>query len=537
MIFRTFAPLFSQAFRLRLSENAIMSDHTTGPVRVRFAPSPTGALHIGGVRTALYNYLLARKTGGTFILRIEDTDQNRFVPGAEEYIYEALDWCGLSPDEGVREGGPYGPYRQSERKHIYGAYADQLLASGHAYYAFDTAEELEEMRDRLTKEGVPNPQYNYVTRMYMKNSLVLPESEVKERLERGDPYVIRLKIPRKEEIKFQDLIRGWVVFQSANLDDKVLMKSDGMPTYHLANVVDDHLMKITHVIRGEEWLPSAPMHYMLYKSFGWLDTMPKFAHLPLILKPDGNGKLSKRDGDKLGFAVFPLAFTDPEGGVTSGFRESGFLPEALINFLALLGWNPGTPQEIFSMEELIEAFTVERIGKSGVKFDIAKAKWFNQQYLHRRKSEDLVSYLEQDLVHHGISASAERMAQAIEIVKEKVNFPTDFWTEAEVLFVAPKHYDENLVATKWSPELERVLERFAAELKNHYEIDATKAHDLFAACAEAEGLKLGKVALGTRLALTGKGTGPDLWQLIAFVGPELTVKRIEAALHHVRARA
>ncbi len=514
-----------------------MSDHATAPVRVRFAPSPTGALHIGGVRTALYNYLLARQTGGTFILRIEDTDQNRFVPGAEEYIYEALDWCGIPPDEGVREGGPYGPYRQSERKHLYGAYAQQLLDSGHAYYAFDTAEELEEMRERLTKEGVPNPQYNYVTRMYMKNSLVLPETEVKERLERGDAYVIRLKIPRKEEIKFHDLIRGWVVFQSANLDDKVLMKSDGMPTYHLANVVDDYLMKITHVIRGEEWLPSAPLHYLLYKCLGWLDVMPKFAHLPLILKPDGNGKLSKRDGDKLGFAVFPLAFTDPEtGSVTSGFRESGYLSEALINFLAFLGWNPGTQQELFSLEELVQAFSVERIGKSGVKFDIAKARWYNQQYLHQRASEDLVQFLEQDLVRHGISATQAQMVEAIEIVKEKVNFPTDFWAEAEVLFIAPRHFDQALMEQKWSAELEVVLASFKTALQGLETIDATTAQQLFGASAEGAGLKPGKVALGTRLALTGKGAGPDLWRLISFVGPAQVAKRIDHALEWAKAR-
>jgi len=512
-----------------------MSDSSLSPVRVRFAPSPTGPLHIGGVRTALYNYLLARKTGGTFILRIEDTDQNRFVPGAEEYIYEALDWCGIPPDEGVREGGPYGPYRQSERKHIYGQYAQQLLDSGHAYYGFDSSEELEQMRERLTKEGVPNPQYNTITRMYMKNSLVLPESEVQERLARGDEYVVRLKIPRKEEVKLQDLIRGWVVFQSANLDDKVLMKSDGMPTYHLANVVDDHLMKITHVIRGEEWLPSAPIHYLLYKSFGWLDTMPKFAHLPLILKPDGNGKLSKRDGDKLGFAVFPLSFRDPEtGALSSGFKESGFLPDATINFLAFLGWNPGGTQEIYSLNELVEAFSTERIGKSGVKFDINKARWYNQQYLHKRPAADLVPYLEEDLVRHGISATKERMALAIEIVKDKVNVPTDYWAEASTLFVAPHHYDEALVTTKWTEDVKTVLAHFAIALGSHTSLNAAEAHDLFAATAQAQGLKPGKVAAGTRLALTGKGTGPDLWQLLAFIGSDAAIKRIEHALAHIK---
>ena len=498
-------------------------------VRVRFAPSPTGALHIGGVRTALYNYLLAKKLGGTFILRIEDTDQNRFVPGAEEYIYEALDWCGISPTEGVREGGPYGPYRQSERKEIYQKYAQQLIDSGHAYYAFDTEQDLEDMRERLTKEGVPNPQYNYVTRSYMKNALVLPESEVKERLDRGEGYVIRLKIPRKEEIKFEDMIRGWVVFQSANLDDKVLMKSDGMPTYHLANVVDDHLMKITHVIRGEEWLPSAPLHYMLYKSFGWLDTMPKFAHLPLILKPDGNGKLSKRDGDQLGFAVFPLAYTDPQTGATSsGFRESGFFPEALLNFLAFLGWNPGTQQELFTKEELVEAFTIERIGKSGVKFDYLKARWYNQQYLHMKRPEELVSYLEDDVIRHGISATPERLAHAIEIVKDKVNFPTDFWSEAQILFHAPDKYDGELITQKASPELRQLLPTLVEKIADLTEFEsALEAHDLVHSMANEMGIKPGKVMAGLRVALTAKMAGPDLFQMFCFMGPREVRKRLE----------
>ena len=351
---------------------------STKQVRVRFAPSPTGPLHIGGVRTALYNYLFARKMGGKMLLRIEDTDQNRFVPGAEAYIQEALAWVGIVIDEGAGVGGPHAPYKQSERKPMYREYADKLIAEGNAYYAFDTSEELEAMKERLKAAKVASPSYNMVTRMQMNNSLTLPEDEVKKRLERGDEYVIRLKVPRKEEIRLNDMIRGWVVVHSSTIDDKVLLKSDGMPTYHLANIVDDHLMEITHVIRGEEWLPSAPLHVLLYRFLGWEDTMPQFAHLPLLLKPDGNGKLSKRDADAGGFPIFPLDWKDPASGDTwIGFKQQGYLQEATTNFLAFLGWNPGTQQELFAMDELIEAFTVERIGKSGTKFDINKAKWYN----------------------------------------------------------------------------------------------------------------------------------------------------------------
>lgn len=354
-------------------------------VRVRFAPSPTGALHIGGVRTALYNYLLARKLKGTMILRIEDTDQNRFVPGAEDYIRKSLEWVGIRIDEGVGPGGPFAPYRQSERKAIYKQYAQQLIDSGAAYYAFDTEEELDAMRERLKNAGVAIQQYNSITRMEMRNSLTLPPDEVKSLIDSGTPCVIRLKVPRKEEVRLNDLIRGWVMVHSSQIDDKVLMKSDGMPTYHLANVVDDYLMKITHVIRGEEWLPSAPLHVLLYKFLGWEKQMPQFAHLPLLLKPDGNGKLSKRDADRLGFPIFPLTWTDPETGETTiGYKEAGYLPEAFINFLAFLGWNPGTPQEIFSLEELINEFSLERINKAGARFDILKAQWYNQHYLKQK---------------------------------------------------------------------------------------------------------------------------------------------------------
>ena len=363
-------------------------------VRVRFAPSPTGPLHIGGVRTALYNYLFAKKHGGDFLLRIEDTDQSRFVAGAENYIVDALSWCGIHIDEGVSAGGSKGPYKQSERKAIYRQYADQLIESKLAYYAFDTPEELTEMRERMKSAGIASPQYNAITRSGMKNALTLPAEEVRARIDRGDKYVIRIKMPRNEDVKFEDIIRGWVSVNTNNLDDKVLFKSDGMPTYHLANVVDDHLMGITHVIRGEEWLPSAPLPVLLYRSLGWESVMPKFAHLPLILKPDGNGKLSKRDGDRLGFPVFPTNWTNPETGeVSSGYRERGYYPEAFNNMLAFLGWNPGTTQELFTMKELISSFSLGRVGRAGAKFDFDKTKWFNQQYLRTRSGDDLAKEL------------------------------------------------------------------------------------------------------------------------------------------------
>ena len=372
-------------------------------VRVRFAPSPTGPLHMGGVRTALYNYLFAKKHGGDFILRIEETDQKRYVPGAEQYIIDALDWCKIIVDQGVGKSGDDGPYRQSDRKHIYKEYADKLLQSGNAYIAFDTTQELEQMRERMKQAGVPSPQYNAITRTSMQNSLSLSQDEVKARLDNNEPYVVRVKMPRNEEVKFQDIIRGWVVVNTNNLDDKVIFKSDGMPTYHLANVVDDYLMKISHVIRGEEWLPSAPLHVLLYRFLGWDKEMPKFAHLPLILKPDGNGKLSKRDGDRLGFPVFPIKWINPENGdVSLGYREQGYITEAFINMLSFLGWNPGTTQEIFSMDELIHSFSLDRVGKAGAKFDFDKTKWFNQQYLRAKSKEDLADELQVILKENNI---------------------------------------------------------------------------------------------------------------------------------------
>ncbi|MBC5774525.1 glutamate--tRNA ligase [Pontibacter sp. KCTC 32443] len=500
-------------------------------VRVRFAPSPTGPLHIGGVRTALYNYLLARKTGGKMILRIEDTDQNRFVPGAEDYIRESLEWCGIELDESPWNGGPYAPYRQSERKPMYMQYALQLVNDGHAYYAFDTAEELEAMRERLKAAKVATPQYNAITRATMRNSLTMPEDEVKKLLESGAPYVIRLKVPRKEEIRLKDLIRGWVMVHSSSIDDKVLMKSDGMPTYHLANIVDDHLMKITHVIRGEEWLPSAPLHVLLYRYLGWEDTMPEFAHLPLLLKPDGNGKLSKRDGDKLGFPVFPLRWQDPfTGEISSGYREAGYLPDAFVNFLAFLGWNPGTQQEIFSMEELANEFTVERIGKSGTRFDIQKARWFNEQYLRAKPDAELAGFLLKALEEHNISCTPEKAEKVAGLMKERVSFPQDFWKEAAYFFVAPEEYSEKVASKKWNAQSVAVFEDFKNELPSLADFNADTVKELLTTILERHGMKIGQVMQALRLAVTGAEAGPDLMQIIEIIGREETINRIETAI-------
>ncbi|MBN7809350.1 glutamate--tRNA ligase [Algoriphagus sp. H41] len=501
-------------------------------VRVRFAPSPTGALHIGGVRTALYNYLFAKKMGGKFLLRIEDTDQTRFVPGAEEYIKESLEWLGIAPEESPWNPGDCGPYRQSERKPMYMQYALDLVEKGHAYYAFDTSEELEAMRERLTAARVVSPQYNSITRTQMKNSLTLSAEEVKARLESGDPYVIRVKIPRNEEVRLNDMIRGWVMVNTGTLDDKVLMKSDGMPTYHLANIVDDHLMGITHVIRGEEWLPSAPLHVLLYKYFGWESTMPQFAHLPLLLKPDGNGKLSKRDGDKLGFPVFPLNWTDPfSGEKASGFREQGYLADAFINFLAFLGWNPGDDRELFTLEDLVEAFSVERIGKSGTKFDIAKAKWYNEQYLRSKPTSELTGFLLADAKAEGLEVPADKAAAIVDLVKGRVTFPADLWKESKFMVSAPEKFDEGVAAKKWNADAVKLLGAYATALDTFEgTFDAVSAKSLLESTAETEGIKLGKVMQAVRLAVTGMGGGPDLMEVFAILGKEEVAKRIRFAL-------
>ncbi|MHA7131719.1 glutamate--tRNA ligase [Algoriphagus namhaensis] len=505
-------------------------------VRVRFAPSPTGPLHIGGVRTALYNYLFAHKMGGQFILRIEDTDQTRFVPGAEDYIRESLEWLGIQPDESPWNPGSVGPYRQSERKPDYMQYALDLVEKGHAYYAFDTAEELEAMRERLTAARVVQPQYNSITRTQMKNSLTLSEEEVKERLESGAPYVIRVKIPRKEEVRMNDLIRGWVMVHSSTLDDKVLMKSDGMPTYHLANIVDDHLMGITHVIRGEEWLPSAPLHVLLYRFFGWEDTMPQFAHLPLLLKPDGNGKLSKRDGDRLGFPVFPLNWENKvDGDTASGFREQGYLPEAFLNFLAFLGWNPGDEREIFSKKELTEAFSLERIGKAGAKFDIAKAKWYNEQYLRQMSDEELAKFVIHEAQKEGYSLSNELAVAAAQLTRDRVTFPQELWKESKLLVVAPQSFDDQVAEKRWNQDAIKVLSSYAEKLQAFEgKLDLDSAKELLGQAAEAHEIKLGKVMQAVRLAVTGSGAGPDLMQVFVILGKDELAKRISFALAELK---
>lgn len=500
------------------------------PVRVRFAPSPTGALHIGGVRTALYNYLLAKKTKGTMILRIEDTDQTRFVPGAEEYIRQSLAWVGIKIDEGVQEGGPHAPYRQSERKALYKQYAQKLIDDGNAYYAFDSEEELEQMRDRLKASGSDQQQYSSATRKLMVNSLTLSEAEVNQRISSGQAYVIRLKVPDTEEIKLYDLIRGEVTVHSSQIDDKVLMKSDGMPTYHLANVVDDYLMKITHVIRGEEWLPSAPLHVLLYRFLGWEKQMPQFSHLPLLLKPDGNGKLSKRDADKAGFPIFPLNWTDQKSGeLAKGFKETGYLPEALINFLAFLGWNPGTEQELFSMQELIDAFTIERIGKAGTRFDIQKAQWFNQQYLKAKSNEELAEYLLADLPS-GTSCTQEKAAKICGLLKERVTFTHDFAMQAKFLFEAPTEYDQQVVSKKWNDDVVKVLPAYSQALSNLPGLTAEVAKATLDQVTASLGIGSGKILQALRVAVTGAGSGPDLMLSMEILGATEVTARINQAL-------
>ncbi|MEP4533813.1 MAG: glutamate--tRNA ligase [Cyclobacteriaceae bacterium] len=496
-------------------------------VRVRFAPSPTGGLHIGGVRTALFNYLFAKHNKGTFILRIEDTDQNRFVEGAEEYILNALKWCGITPDESIEVGGEYGPYRQSERKEMYKEYADKLIESGNAYYAFDTPEDLDAMRGKLKEAGLTNPQYDSSVRMTMKNSLTLPAEEVQSKIEAGEPYVIRVKIPPKDDVRFNDMIRSWVMVNGATLDDKVLMKSDGMPTYHLANVVDDHLMKISHVIRGEEWLPSTPLHVLLYRFLGWEDTMPKFAHLPLILKPDGNGKLSKRAADKAGFPIFPLSWTTPDGDLAVGFKEEGFLPEAMINFLSFLGWNPGTEQEIFSLDELVEHFTLERVNKAGTKFDIEKARWFNQQYLKSADPKKISSTIIADLKEkHQIDCSADLAADIFHLLKERVTYPHEMADSCLFLFQNPATYDEKVVRKKWNEEAVKAVTLYGSALAEKETVSPEEAKELFFSLMEANDIGAGKNMQALRLSITGEGSGPDLMTIISIMGGNAVNNRI-----------
>ncbi|NND94809.1 MAG: glutamate--tRNA ligase [Flavobacteriales bacterium] len=497
-------------------------------VRVRFAPSPTGPLHIGGVRTALYNYLFAKHHNGKFILRIEDTDRTRFVKGAEEYIIEALKWLGIEPDEGVTYGGDKGPYRQSERKDMYRQYADQLLENGYAYYAFDTPEQLNEVRERAKQAKVASWQYNGITRNSMKNSLTLPADEVENRINNGEPYVIRFKMPRGEEIRFEDAIRGWVSFSSDQLDDKVLVKNDGMPTYHLANIVDDHLMEISHVIRGEEWLPSAPLHVMLYKGFGW--EAPTFAHLSLILKPNGKGKLSKRDGDEGGFPVFPINWKDPKSETTlSGYREAGYYPEAVINILSFLGWNPGTTQEIFSLEELVQAFSLERVGKSGAKFDPEKAKWYNQQYLRMRTDEQLSEELAPMLLKEGVETSEATIQKAVSLLKERAFFVKDM-LDGRFMFEAPSVYDAKMVSKKWKTDTPEIMKRLQIRLENITPFQSDALEGAFKGFLEEEELGMGAVMPNLRLAITGVTVGPPIFDTLEILGKEEFSLRIEKAI-------
>ena len=504
-------------------------------VRVRFAPSPTGPLHMGGVRTALYNYLFAKKHGGDFLLRIEDTDQTRYVAGAEEYVVDALKWCGMTIDEGPSVGGDNGPYRQSERKPMYRQYAEQLLEAGHAYYAFDTPEELTEMRERLKAAGMAAPQYNAVTRSGMKNSLTLSAEEVKKRLDAGDKYIVRVKMPRNEEVKFEDIIRGWVCVNTNNLDDKVLFKSDGMPTYHLANVVDDYLMNISHVIRGEEWLPSAPLHVLLYRFFGWADVMPEFAHLPLILRPDGNGKLSKRDGDRLGFPVFPTNWKNPETGEqSSGYRERGYYPGAFNNMLAFLGWNPGTTQELFSMEELIQAFSLERVGKAGAKFDFDKTNWFNQQYLRMHSGSELATQLKPYLAAENLVAENEYIAQVCDLMKERATFVQDILKEGPYFFEAPTSYDEKTIKKKWKEQTPEIIRELSVLLKELPLFDAESIGACFKSFLEAKELGFGAVMPGFRVSVTGLGAGASMNDIAALLGKDEVLRRIEVALNTIK---
>lgn len=493
-------------------------------VRVRFAPSPTGPLHIGGVRTALYNYLFAKKYRGDLILRIEDTDSQRFVPGAEEYIIEAFNWLNIKFDEGVHVGGKYGPYRQSERKDIYKKYVDELIDKGAAYYAFDTPEELDQKRKEIA-----NFQYDASTRSLMRNSLTLSEDETKRLIATGQ-YVVRFKIEPGKDVKVQDLIRGEVIINSTVLDDKVLYKSaDNLPTYHLANVVDDQLMEISHVIRGEEWLPSAPLHVLLYRAFGKEDTMPQFAHLPLLLKPDGNGKLSKRDGDRLGFPVFPINWTNSEGDVFSGYREAGYLPEAIVNFLALLGWNPGTDQEVFSMQELIDAFSLEHCSKSGAKFNYEKAKWFNHHYIQRKHNSEIAKMFMPVLEEKNISVSGSVLEKIVGLVKDRINFVNELWDQSSFFFEAPETYDEKAVSKRWKPDSATLLTELSDVLSTIDDFSSENTENIVKEWIADKEYHLGNIMNAFRLALVGALKGPHLFDITAVLGKDETIRRIKHA--------
>ena len=497
-------------------------------VRVRFAPSPTGPLHIGGVRTALYNYLFAKKHGGDFILRIEDTDSQRFVPGAEEYIIQSFEWLGLRFDEGVGFGGNYGPYRQSERKAIYRQYVDKLLDAGLAYIAFDTPEELEAKRSEI-----PNFQYDASTRGLMRNSLTLPADEVQRLIDSGARYVVRIRIEPNEDIRVNDLIRGEVVINSSILDDKVLYKSaDGLPTYHMANIVDDHLMEITHVIRGEEWISSAPLHVLLYRYLGWADTMPQFAHLPLLLKPEGGGKLSKRDGDRLGFPVFPLEWHDPKSGEkSSGYRESGYLPEAVINFLALLGWNPGNDIELMTLDEMIHHFDLTHCSKSGAKFDYEKGKWFNHRYIQLRSDRDIADMFRPVLESHGIKdAEQAYVEKVVGLMKERVSFVPELWPLTYYFFVAPTESDEKTRKKRWCEDSAAQLTELIEVLRGREPFDVEGTEAYVKEWIASKGYHLGNIMNAVRLALVGQGIGPQIFHITEAIGKDETIRRIQRAI-------
>ena len=505
-------------------------------VRVRFAPSPTGPLHIGGVRTALYNYLFARQHGGDMILRIEDTDSTRLVPGAEDYINEALAWLGIGIDEGVREGGNYGPYKQSERRDIYREHVQKLLDAGKAYYAFDTPEELDAKRNEM-----PNFQYDARTRLSMRNSLTLPAEEVKARIEAGEKYVVRFKIEPDRDVEVNDLIRGKVTINSSILDDKVLYKrADDLPTYHLANIVDDHLMEVTHVIRGEEWLPSAPLHVLLYEAFGWLDTMPQFVHLPLLLKPDGagKGKLSKRDGDKLGFPVFPLEWHDPaSGAVSMGYRERGYLPQAVVNFLALLGWNSGEEQEIMSMDELIAKFSFEHCSKSGAKFDYKKGAWFNHEYLLREDDAKLAQLFKPVLAANGVDIAAfsdDFITRTVALVKGRVSFVSELWDQGRFFYVAPVAYAEKDIKKRWSAEMPAIMEELIGVLEGIADCTSKPSEEIVLAWIAEKGYHLGNVMNAFRLTVVGECKGPHMFDITELIGKEETIARIRRGIAEIK---
>ncbi len=518
-----FVPLH---FPILAANFSIMTSHQ---VRVRFAPSPTGPLHIGGVRTALFNYLFAMKHNGSFILRIEDTDRTRYVKGAEDYIMKSLEWCGIKIDEGIREGGAFGPYRQSDRREIYQQYAQKLLETGFAYEAFDSPGELEDLRLKQESEGKTFT-YDARIRKQLKNSVVLEPAEINELRQKGIPSVIRFRIPENQEVGFFDIVRDRINVNTDTLDDKVLMKADGMPTYHLANVVDDHLMEISHVIRGEEWLPSTPLHVLLYRAFGWEDSMPEFAHMPLTLKPDGKGKLSKRDGDRLGFPVFPLEWVNDKNEVSSGYRESGYLPEAFINILAFLGWNPGTDKELYTMDELIEAFSLERITRAGSRFDPEKAKWYNHQYIIRKSNQELAEWLQHKLPEEKSDIDLQYIARIIALIKERAFLLDDLWNESRLFFVAPVDYDEKIVGKVWKEDTSALIRDMRSMLESQEDFSPTALESLIKDYSETNGIGLGKVLNPLRLLMVGTNAGPGMLDIISILGREETLSRIDRGL-------